>query len=354
MANGVIALPSNHNRMEGRIYWESSSNGSVQNNSTVTGYLQVRKTDTYTTYGTWTGRLHLNATYEDFSVYAEVTSDWVTLKTMTITVPHNNDGTGSCYLYGHIAGPAGTTLSGYICEGDGTAPLDTIPRYANFTEHYIYSVGLNSIRVKWNADAAVDCVQYSINDGAWIDTAGLLYTIGGLAPNTWYNIRTRIRRTDSGLWTETGHIGSSTYDIARVSTYSDLNLGDNLTITYTNPSGASVMAGIYGVDGATSYASYRNVSNGSYTFDFTDEELDKIYKAMQGDNSIALRLYLATAANEYNEFKPITIYLTGNQKTGWVRVDGVWKRCKKWVNVNGTWKRCVRWIKVDGSWKRCI
>ena len=36
------------------------------------------------------------------------------------------------------------------------------PRYANFTEHYVYTTTLNSATVYWNSDRAVDAVQYSL------------------------------------------------------------------------------------------------------------------------------------------------------------------------------------------------
>ena len=108
---------------------------------------------------------------------------------------------------------AGVGISpGSNCSGSGDFGLDRIPRYANFTSHYVESTGLNSIKVHWSADSNVDWLQYSVNNGSWANAGGNTYTISGLAPNTQYVIRTRIRRTDSGLWTESGYIYGTTKD----------------------------------------------------------------------------------------------------------------------------------------------
>lgn len=178
------------------------------------------------------------------------------------------------------------------------------------------------------------------------------YTIYGLQPNTQYSIRTRIRRTDSQLWTESGYIYETTKDIARVTSALNANLGDSETILYSNPSNSSIEIGIFDVAGIIAFAEYRTCYNSSYTFNFTDNELDKIYKALGKVNSGTFVVYIKTAG-AYLDSKQFTITLTGNQKTGRVNVGGVYKRSKKWTNVNGVWRRCVRWVNVNGSWKRC-
>jgi len=125
-------------------------------------------------------------------------------------IDHYTDGSGEFSVYIEAA----IYNNAVNCYGSGYWQLDSLPRYANFTEHYVSATGLNSISVHWNADAACDWVQYSLNGGAWTDTSGLDYTIYGLQPNTYYNIRTRIRRADSQLWTESGYIYGTTKDIA--------------------------------------------------------------------------------------------------------------------------------------------
>jgi hypothetical protein len=272
-----------------------------------------------------------------------------------ITIPGSNSA-GDGYIVASFEAGVGV-LPGVNCSGpvnpeEGSWDLDRIPRHANFTEHYISSTGLNSITVRWNTDAYVDWVQYSLNDGSWQDTAGLDYTISGLNPNTWYNIRTRIRRTDSGLWTETGYIGGTTKDIAKITSAYDFNLGDNAKITIYNPSGEHIHYFVETLN-PTKTIIERTAVSGENTITFSQDELDHIYKKMGTSNSTAIRLGVATK-NSYWDWQDKTCTLTGNQKTGHVNVNGSWKRTKKYVNVNGTWKRCVRWVNVDGNWRRCI
>lgn len=113
----------------------------------------------------------------------------------------------------------GASISGWLYangnySASGAWNLPTIPRYANFTQHYINNIYLNSVQVVWATDVARDWTQYSLNGGGWTDAGDAVnpggasgyYTVGGLAHTTNYNIRTRVRRADSGLWTETGYL----------------------------------------------------------------------------------------------------------------------------------------------------
>lgn len=131
MASGIIELTrTGYGQMFGRIVWESVSNGTEANTSTVTAILQVSRKDSYVTTGTWRGNLKVGGTTENFAVYHDVSSGWFTLKTVTTTVSHNSDGSGSCYIYGTIQGPGGTSMEYTSTTGSETVTLDTIPRQA--------------------------------------------------------------------------------------------------------------------------------------------------------------------------------------------------------------------------------
>ena len=271
------------------------------------------------------------------------TSDWISFES-----------TGTSLTVG-ITPMCGCTES-HTSYDEGTITFDAYvepQQYANFTEHYVSGTGLESITINWNADASVDWVQYSLNGGGWVDTSGLSYTIGGLSPNTQYSIKTKIRRTDSQLWTESGTIYGTTKDIARLVSYPNFNLGDSVTVTYNNPSGSDIQVGIYDLNGSVGYAPYRSCSGSSYTFNFTDTELDNIYKALGTANSGKFKVFISTAG-AYIDAQEVVITLTGNQKTSHTNVSGTYKRAKRWVNVNGTWRRAVRWVNVNGTWRRCI
>lgn len=274
------------------------------------------------------------------------------LGSITKNVYHGSDGKKT--VYADFSWNAGNSYIGTVTSSN-SKELTKIPRYANFTEYYISGTGLNSISVHWNADANCDAVQYSLNGANWMNASGLNYTISGLVPNTQYSVRTRIKRADSQLWTESVYLYATTKDIAKLNNCSNFNLGDNYTVSYNNPSGENIQIGIYDTVGQTAYSEYRDVTGTtSYTFKFTDNELDKMYKAMKTANSLKVGVFLATKNNTYRDYKEITVVLIGNQKTGHINVEGTYKRSKGWVNIDGTYKRRVRWTKVNGIWKRCI
>lgn len=132
MASGTITFDSS-GAMRGQIVWESVADIN-SNTSSVTAKLQVRKGSAYSgTTGTFSGYLEIGSGSESDSYYGTVESDWVTVVSFTKTVFHNNDGSGSCYLYGEIQGPSGTTLAGVSVSGADTVDLDVIPRSSSFT-----------------------------------------------------------------------------------------------------------------------------------------------------------------------------------------------------------------------------
>lgn len=269
------------------------------------------------------------------------------------TIYNNASGDGS--FSASFNGGVGVSSS-WNCSGSGSWGLDRIPRYANFTEHRIDSTGLNSITVRWSADSACDWLQYSLNGGGWIDTSGYpTYTISGLAPNTQYSIRTRIKRTDSQLWTESGYIYGTTKDIARITSAPNINFGDTARIIKTNPSGATNHIRVETLNPTTTIATRTNTSD-DMTITFTDEEWDNLYKKLGTENSMTIRYVVDTihGNNTYYDWVDKTLTLTGNQKTAKVKNSNEWKRGKVWIKISDTWKRAVVWTKVNGTWERSI
>jgi hypothetical protein len=285
----------------------------------------------------------------------------VALVSGSVPVEHNTDGTKSITISADCDLPDGNGYGPAWGSASGTATLTTIPRYMDYVYVSQRAKSINSISLDWSCSHARDWTQYSLNGGAWKDTGDTVnsdnkrgyFTVGGLNPNTTYSIRVRVRRTDSGLWSESTSFSATTYDIPRLTTYPNFNLGDSVTIKFSNPSGVAASVGLYDENGKEGFAPYRAVSGTSYTFNFTDDELDKMYKSME-DNTLKAQFYVNVLNNTYRDSKLITITLTGNQKTGHIKVNDSWKRAKRWINVNGTWKRCVRWINVNGTWRRCI
>lgn len=132
MADGTISLKSS-GAMRGQIVWWSDADVS-SNTSTVTAVLQVRKGSEYSgTTGTFPGHLEVGSGSAEESYYGEVASDWCDVVTLTQTISHDSEGKATCYLYGEITGPSGTSLAGVTVSGSATVTLDTIPRASSFT-----------------------------------------------------------------------------------------------------------------------------------------------------------------------------------------------------------------------------
>lgn len=251
MANGTISLPSTDSRLEGRIIWESSNNGPVANSSTVVATMQILRNDGYTTTGNWDNQLTVNGEGEADTFHASVNnSAWVTVASRTVYgVKHNDNGTGTCPISGWCYGPKGTSLSGKKVEGGATVSLDTIPRYANFLKHEVKKITIHSIQILYKPDRTITGVQYSLNGGEWKNAnviSGIwdspnndvIYEIKELTANTKYTIKTRIQC--NGLWAESAQLKPTTYDIAKISSVNNANIGDSQTIKWTNPSNASL------------------------------------------------------------------------------------------------------------------
>lgn len=214
------------------------------------------------------------------------------------------------------------------------------------------SKSVNSITVKSSCNVAVSSTKYRIKkSGGSYGSYQTSATFTGLNPNTSYVIEVYNTGKDSGE-SGTATLSVTTYDIARLTSYPNFNLGDDVTVKFTNPSGLPVQVGIYDTSANKGYAPYRTVSGTSYTFEFTDEELDKMYKAIN-ENSLAVRFYINTNANAYREYKNATVTLTGNQKTVHIGKDGEIKRGKVFIARNGI-KRGVLWRGVNGTARRCI
>ena len=136
--------------------------------------------------------------------------------------------------WGHTQNPSGSF----------SITLPTIPRYANPTQSFA-SKTETSITMNWSADATVDYIWYSSDNGTnWtgIDVADGTsgsYTISGLTANTSYNIKTKVRRKDSQLSKETDATSITTYPYPYVSGFNNVKIGESIIFMLYNPLGRS-------------------------------------------------------------------------------------------------------------------
>lgn len=121
-----------------------------------------------------------------------------------------------------------------------TQYFTTYARYATITAFSVSKRDETSVTVNWNANANCDIVQYSIDNGAnWTTTSGTTFVISGLTANTYYNFKIQVRRQDSGLWTQSGTYGQSTYAYPYISSAPNFTIGNTTTLGIYNPLGRS-------------------------------------------------------------------------------------------------------------------
>ena len=129
MASGTINMGQSGN-MLAQIVYSFYSNGSVANSSNVSATLQVRKSSNTSTgtKGTWKGSFQVGSQSTSISYYGTIASSWVNVASLSDTVYHNSDGTGSFVLNATINAPSGTSMAGSSLSSYNTITLDTIPR----------------------------------------------------------------------------------------------------------------------------------------------------------------------------------------------------------------------------------
>lgn len=240
MASGTISLGTSGNLL-GQISWSSTANTSA-NTSSVTATLYVKKSSATTepTSGTWTGQLKVGGSTKTISTSKSVGQSWTSLGSLSVTVSHNSDGSGTCSISGKATGPSGTSLGNNTVSGSKTVTLDTIPRYASVTQT-VSSMTETTVAIKWTSDSTVDYIWYSTNNGSsWTginvaDGKTGTYTISSLTANTTYQVKTRVRNKQSQLTTDSSALSVTTYNYPYATSMPDFTIGENPTIRFYNP-----------------------------------------------------------------------------------------------------------------------
>ena len=366
-SNCTLHNGTTNSKYKCRLGYQVNSQSIANNTSNVTLRLQVKSTDSsYATYGYKQTTKIDGTTLSAKSFDMRDTNTCKTFGERTITISHNADGTCSKSKSGSFSTTATSTYSLKSGSASVTVNPSTIPRYVTITSFYTQSTGLNSAVIYWSTDSARSSTYYSLDGGSsWIgsstygesvsgDSKSGTFNVGNLNPNTTYNIKIKIQRTDSGLWKESGTISFTTKDIARITDARDINFGDSIILKKTNPSGNHNDVRIELLNPTRTIVT-RTQTSDDMTIELTDEEWDTFYKNLGNNNSITIRYVVDTIGNStYYNYIDKTLTLTGNQKTAKINISDTWKRGKYYINVNGTWKRGIQWVNVNGTWKRSI
>ena len=212
-----------------------------------------------------------------------------TLISKTQTVTHNSNGQKTIDISAKIR--LEITHSGtYIgtISGSDTMTLTNIPRYATVTQSLISRTETTAV-IKWVADATIDYIWYSTNNGAtWtgIDVAdgnNGQYTLTGLTANTTYQVKTKARRKDSQLTTISSALAVATYAYPYANNMPNFVIGEKLSIGLFNPLGRTVTVDLIGAD--NSLINSDVVSGTSCTGYILEEIQNRLYQSIP--NSIS-------------------------------------------------------------------
>ena len=173
----------------------------------------------------------------------------VTLKSGTLSVAHNTDGTKSISYSFSVSDTSGQS---YTCGGasaSGSMALANIPRYLSITSLNITNITETSAVVNWSTSDPRDSTYYSFDNGAtWIGSSTDGETLASnlksgsfnllkLTANKTYNIKVKIKRTDSQLWTESEAKSFTTYDYPKPISVNNFTIGDGASVQIYNPLG---------------------------------------------------------------------------------------------------------------------
>jgi hypothetical protein len=162
-------------------------------------------------------------------------------------------------------------------KGSGTWELPTIPRYATSVQS-LNAKSEVTIKMNWSSDSIVDYIWYSKDNGStWtgVDVAdgkSGSYYISYLTPNTTYQVKTRVRRKDSQLTTDSSMLSIKTYDYPYCNSAPNFTIGDAVTLGFYNPLGRSISWEVLGADNSV-------IAGNSTT--------GTSYKGISGDGSVA-------------------------------------------------------------------
>ena len=173
----------------------------------------------------------------------------VTLKSGTLTVAHDTNGGKSIAYSFSVSDTSGQSYTCGNASASGSMALSTIPRYLSITSIGIISITETSAVVSWSASDARDSTYYSFDNGAtWIgsstdgetlasDLKSGTFNILNLTANKTYNIKVKIKRTDSQLWTESEVKSFTTYDYPKPISVNNFTIGDGASVQIYNPLG---------------------------------------------------------------------------------------------------------------------
>ena len=289
--------------------YQVNSQSIANNTSSITLRLQVRSINSsYCTYG-----YNQTTTIDGTALSAKSfdmrdTNTWQTFGERTITVSHDSTGKYSASKSGSFTTTGNSTWNLKSGSASVTVAPATIPRYATSNQS-LASRTSSSITMNWSSDSTCDYIWYSKDGGSnWVgidvtDGTSGSYTISGLASNTTYSIKTRVRRKDSQLTTDSSVLSVATHPITTASIA--FSSKTETSITVTSSSNVTVSSTHYRI--AVSGGNYGSWQT-SNTFSGLSPNTSYVIQVQQVGSASGEAGYANTSAiTTYDYPKPTTI-----------------------------------------------
>ena len=324
MASGSI-LGNVDEKLQCKVEWSSTSNGSQANTSKIRATVYARRTDNFETKGrSWSGYVAIGGEHTEisFSSSVAVSSSWIEMASMERTVSHNSDGTKQIAIEGEVSGPSGTSLSENTSYATEDVWLDRIPRYATGVSISLASKSITSATFNWSANENCNKIKYGKNESEMqevsVNAKNGTFTITGLTANTTFNIFFNAKRADSNLYLQSNIKSSvTTYNRSSIIGYTkEFNIGNNVSIQYDNPSRSSkVKFKVYTYSPIQKVyeSEYLSASGGKFTWNTTSI----LYPYTPNNNSLKLYFNLVTETDmgNYTDTLEVTAKVVNSNPT---------------------------------------
>ena len=277
---------------------------------------------------------------------------------ITKKIYHDSDGkktinVNAFYDYSNILISHKWYLSA-VYLGKRTFKLTDIQRKPNISAS-IRSQRSEEIDINWSSNILCNQVwcQYGNTIQKFNVNAKSGYvTFTNLKPNTSYTMKVWVRSSGANLWSDCKNLNAKTTDVTKLNTGADLIFGSYLVIKKTNNTGYK--DDLYFFVNNKLITSKKSIPN-SYTLNFTQAELDSMYKLFGTKNTATTKVRIVcNGKSQYTNEKTGVLTLTGNAKTVHIGINGSVKRGKVYIGDNKVAKKAVVWIGVGNTPRRSI
>lgn len=284
---------------------KTESNSTANNTSTVSFSLVLSSLGGGYNWEQWGANISyvitINGTQYTGSIASYDGYSDVTLKSGSLTVGHNTDGNKTISFSFSVTDTSGQSYTCGNASASGSMALATIPRYLSITSVYVASTTETSAVVSWSTSDPRDSTYYSFDNGAtWIGSAtdgeylasdlksGTFNILNLISAKT-YNMKVKIKRKDSQLWTESGTITFTTHYYPHLTVSNDFTIGDPLALEIYNPLSRSVT--VKGYANSNGSEIFSTQTTGYKLSGFNDvDTIDKLYASIPNAQSGTYRV----------------------------------------------------------------